>query len=182
MRGSASRSALSAPVATSRAVSGVRRWLSATTRTTGVGRKPGMRQVRSGSSASTVPTPTMHRSCRPRRAWPCRRAASPVIQRLSPRAGGDPAVQRGGELQRHQRPAVAARDWRSRRPTSSASLAARPRSPRCRRHAAGRSPAPFTRGSGSRVRDRPRGRRRPRSAHRCRAACWPQWQQGSSVT
>ena len=65
---------VSAAVATRRAVSGVRRWLSAMTRTSGLGRKPGMRQVRSGSSATTVPTPTITASCRPRRAWPRRRA------------------------------------------------------------------------------------------------------------
>ena len=54
------------------------------TRTLGVGRKPGMRQVRSGLSASTVPTPTITASCRPRIAWPTRRAGVPVIHWLSP--------------------------------------------------------------------------------------------------
>ena len=73
----------------------------------GVARKPGMRQVSSGLSASTVPTPTITASCRPRSAWAARRAASPVIQWLSPDARGDPAIQRRGQLQRHQRPALA---------------------------------------------------------------------------
>ena len=71
-------------VATRREVSGRRKWLSATTRTIGSGLKPGMRQVRSGLSASTVPTPTMMASCRPRSAWAIRRAGSPVIHWLSP--------------------------------------------------------------------------------------------------
>ena len=74
----------SAAVVSRREVSGVRRWLSAMTRTFGVGRKPGMRQVRSGLSASTVPTPTMTASWRPRMAWARRRAGVPVIHWLSP--------------------------------------------------------------------------------------------------
>ena len=63
---------------------GVRRWVSTITRTTGIGRNPGIRQVSSGSSASTVPTPTSTASCRARIACPRRRAGAPVIQRLSP--------------------------------------------------------------------------------------------------
>ena len=54
------------------------------TRTLGVERKPGMRQVRSGLSARTVPTPTMTASCRPRMAWATRRAGVPVIHWLWP--------------------------------------------------------------------------------------------------
>ena len=96
---------VSAAVAARREVNGVRRWLSATTRTTGVERKPGIRQVSSGLSARTVPTPTMTASCRPRRAWARRRAGAPVIHWLSPLTGGDAAVQRRGQFQRHHRAA-----------------------------------------------------------------------------
>ena len=47
---------------------------------------PGTRQVRSGSSASTVPLPTSTASWLARSACAARRAAAPVIQRLSPLA------------------------------------------------------------------------------------------------
>ena len=57
---------------------GVRKWLSMTMRTSGADRKPSIRQVSSGSSASTVPTPTITASCRPRIAWAARRASAPV--------------------------------------------------------------------------------------------------------
>ena len=43
--------------------------------------------------------PTRIASCVPRRRWPSARAASPVIQWLSPRRGGDAAVERGRQLQ-----------------------------------------------------------------------------------
>ena len=44
-------------------------------------------------------TPTMIASCVARRRWPSARAAAPVIHLLSPDARGDPAVERGRELQ-----------------------------------------------------------------------------------
>ena len=49
--------------ATSARVGGVRRWLSRTTRTGERCSRPGSRTVSSGSSARTVPTPTMIASC-----------------------------------------------------------------------------------------------------------------------
>ena len=117
------------------------------------GRNPGRRQVRSGSSASTVPTPTITASCRPRSACAARRAGVAGDPAALAACGGDAAVQRGGELQRDQRAAVAhavakpASDFVAPRPP------ARLRQPRCRQRAVWRCPAPFTRGSGSRVRD-----------------------------
>ena len=62
--------------------SGVRAWLSQMMRT---GSRPsGRRQVSSGSSASTVPTPAMMPVRRLRVSWTCARAVSPDTQRLSP--------------------------------------------------------------------------------------------------
>ena len=101
-----SQSGCSAAPRTSLLISGVRRWLSMTMRTKGALRNPSIRQVSSGSSASTVPTPTSTASCRPRIACAARRADSPVSHCDSPRAGGDPAIQRRGEFQPHQRPSL----------------------------------------------------------------------------
>ena len=155
------------------AVSGVRRWLSATTRTTGVGRKPGMRQVRSGSSASTVPTPTMHR------VVPAAQRVGGAARRLAgdpaafAAARGDAAVQRGGQLQRDQRPAEADARCESRPATSSASAA---QHAFLDRDAGGAQPGDALRrppAGRDRASRSPRGRRRRRSARRCRAACGP---------
>ena len=47
-------------------------------------RGPGGRAVSSGSSAITVPRPTMIASIRPRSSWTRRRDSSPLIHRESP--------------------------------------------------------------------------------------------------
>ena len=104
----------------------------------GSGRKPGMRQVRSGSSAATVPTPTITASCRPRSACAARRAGSTGDPAAFARQRGDAPVQRGGQLQRDQRPALRAPAARTRRRPRAPPPAARLRSPRCRPRAAGR--------------------------------------------
>ena len=69
-------------------------------------RPPRSRQVSAGSSAITVPAPTITASISLRQSCTSRRAAAPVIQREAPRAGGDAAVERGRQLQRDQRPAA----------------------------------------------------------------------------
>ena len=80
---------------------------------------PSMRQVSSGSSASTVPTPTSTASCRPRSACAARRAgvagdplalAGPGGDRARPAwwpASASPAAGRGGRAR--QNPATASR-------------------------------------------------------------------------
>ncbi len=164
----------------SRARSGVRRCVSATTRTIGVGRKPGMRQVRSGSSASTVPTPTSTASCWPRRACAMRRAASPVIQRLSPpcvaiRPSSVDASLRvtsgRRSVTRRMKPAATSAASSRNSPSSTAMPASRRRS----------KPAPSTRGSGSRRATTTRATPAATSAS-AQGGVRPQWQQGSSVT
>ena len=102
------------------------------------GRKPGMRQVRSGSSASTVPTPTITASCRPRSACAARRAGSPVIQRLSPA----PVAMRPSSVEASFS-VTSGRRLRTRDGEAGGDLvgfgsAARLPRPRCRRRAAGR--------------------------------------------
>ena len=102
-----SRSALACASATSFAVSGVRRLPSITMRTGLRPPSPGNRQVSCGSSATTVPTPTITASC-------SRAADAPRVAR---RFAGDPlalamrcrdaAVERRRELQRDERPAFA---------------------------------------------------------------------------
>ena len=133
---------------------------------------PARRQVSSGSSASTVPTPTITASCRPRSACAARRAASPVIQRLSPRcvAIRPSSVEASFSVTsgRPRRHASAKPGRRLRRPRPQHALVDRD---------AGRAQPGDARRRPPAGRDRawrsPRGRRRRRSARRCRAGCGP---------
>ena len=64
------------------------------------------RTVSCGSSCSTVPTPVRIAQARARHAWPSARAAAPVIHWLSPFDERRAAVEAGGELHAHPRPAA----------------------------------------------------------------------------
>ena len=139
-----------------------------------------MRQVRSGSSASTVPTPTMTASCRPRSACAMRRAGVPVIHWLSPLlvairpssvvasfsvTSGRPA------RMRWVKPASTSCASGSSTPSSTSMPAARSRA----------MPWLSTRVSGSRVATTTRAMPAAISAS-VQGGVWPQWQHGSSVT
>ncbi len=171
---------VSRAVVSRRERSGVRRWESATTRTMGVGRKPWMRQVRSGSSVSTVPTPTRMASCRPRKACAMRRAGSAVIQRLSPlcvamrpsSVEASFSVTSGRRCSsRETNPAAMSEASARSNPSCTAMPAA------CRRA----MPAPSTLGSGSRSATTTRAMPASISAS-AQGGVRPQWEHGSSVT
>ena len=83
--------------------------VSSTTRTGERCSSPGRRQVRSGSSASTVPMPIRIASCCARSRWPKRRAALDVIHLLSPVATRDEPSALSRDLQRDERPSCATR-------------------------------------------------------------------------
>ncbi len=124
----------------------------------------------SGSSASAVPLPTATASNRARQSCTSRRLSGEEIQRLSPLARGDAAVEGRGQLEQHVRPAVDGVHPERR------VLAARPRldgAPRQLDLDAGlaqpREALPADLGTDRRRRTR-RGRCRPRSGRRCRAA------------
>jgi len=164
----------------SRAPGGVRSRASATTRSIGTRSIPGMRQVRSGSSASTVPEPTSTASCRARSAWTARRASGPVIQRLSPapvamrpsRVVASFSVTSGSPASiRRKKPAFSARASAASRPSSTGMAASRRRA----------RPRPSTRGSGSRMATTTRAMPAASSASQ-QGGVRPWWEQGSSVT
>ena len=162
-----------AAVAASVAVSGVRRWLSATTRTTGFGRKPGIaagqfrivRQYRADADHHRV-VPAAQRV----RRMP--RAGSPVIHRLSPdRVAMRPSSVEASFSVTSGRPWLNPRTepgQRLRRPRPAARLPRPQRRPpavwRCLRR---------RRAGPDRAWRSPRAPCRRRPAHRCRAACGP---------
>ena len=168
-------------VAISFAVRRVRRWLSATTRTSGVGPEAGEaagehRVVglhRAGAHHHGVVAPAQHMR------GAARGGAGDPLALAPPRR--DAAVERGGELERDERPALAhaAHEARPRPPPPPPR--ARPRPPRPRRRAAARCPARPRAG-----RDRgwrsPRGRCPASISASAQGGVRPQWQQGSSVT
>ena len=129
------------------AVAGRSRRLSMTTRR-GWREHGTCRTVSSGSSRRTVPMPVSMAHERARSAWTSRRAASPVIHRLSPLASAIRPSSEAADLMRiHGRP----RDMRARNPRW-ASRASAARSPVSTRMPAARSlarPRPFTSGLGS---------------------------------
>ena len=157
----------SRPVARS---GGVRRWLSATMRTIGTARIPGSRQVSSrivgGHGADAHHHRVMPGAQRVGRAARLGAGDPAALAGM----GRDPAVERGGELERDQRPARAARGSEtlpSPRPPRSRSTPSITSIPAARSRA---MPPPSTRGSGSRAADHDARDRPPRSARRCRAA------------
>ena len=139
------------------------------------------RTVSAGSSARTVPAPTMHGV-----------ALGPQPVGVGPgRVAGDPlarAVGRGGAPVERARPASArptagrcVRCFRYGRELGPHLVGARRRPrPRCPRRAAGRCPRPRPAGRGPRCRRRP-GRRRPRSIASAHGGVRPWCEHGSSV-
>ena len=151
VRDGRSRSAPFCASATSFAVSGMRRLPSTTIRT-------GLRSSRPGKPAGQLRIVGDHRADADhhrvmRRAQQMRAVARRLAGDPSAFADAsrDPAVERGGELQRDQRPAVA--DAHEETGIELARrFARRARSrPRCRRRASAASPRPETRGSGSSI-------------------------------
>ena len=172
-RGSASRSAPRAAVATSVAVSGVRRWLSATTRTTGAGAEAGepagqlrvVRQHRADADHHRV-VPAAQRMRRAARG----RAGDPL-------ALARPRWRSGHPASRQASASPAAGPWRTRgrKPAASSSASARS-TPSSTAMPAARSRA-MPGAVHPRVRvargDHHAGDAGRRSARRCRAACGP---------
>ena len=132
-----------------RAPGGVRSRESSTTRS-GWRVAPGRRTSSRGSSASTVPLPVITAEERARSRCTSSRAASPVIQRLSPPGSAVPPSRLAASLtvtqgrprvMREMKPGFSSRDSRSSTPPSTAMPAAASRA----------APPPSTRGFGSRI-------------------------------